>query len=59
MRLGFVLRLRMKNANFAPKGLMEILKVPRTSRDPREFTRTLKNPNLALLAQGRQGRRKG
>ena len=49
----------MKNDNFTPKELTEILKVPRTSRDPREFTSTLKNPNLALLAQGRQGRLEG
>ena len=46
----------MKNANFAPKGPTEILKVPKTSRAPREFTQTLKHPNLALFAQGRQGR---
>ena len=43
----------MKNANFAPKGPTEILKVPKTSRAPREFTQTLKHPNLALFAQGR------
>ena len=46
----------MKNANFAPKGLTEILKVPRTSRATREFTHTFKHPILALFAQGRQGR---
>ena len=49
----------MKNDNFTHKELTEILKVPRTSRDPREFTRTLKHPNLALKAQGRQGRQEG
>ena len=47
MRLGSQ-RVEDENANFAPKGLMEILKVPRTTMAPREFTRTLKNPNLAL-----------
>ena len=31
----------------------------RTSRDPWEFTGTLNHPNLALLAQGRQGRLEG
>ena len=49
----------MKNDNFAPKGLMENPKVPRTSRDPKEFTRTLKHPNLVALVKGRQGRREG
>ena len=49
----------MKNDNFAPKVLMENLKVPRTSRDSKEFTHTLKHPNLAPLAKGRQGRREG
>ena len=46
----------MKNTKFAPKGLTEILKVPRATRDSREFIHTLKHPNLVLFAQGRQGR---
>ena len=45
----------MKNANFASKGLTEILKVLITSRALREFTHTLKLPNLDLFAQGRLG----
>ena len=49
----------MKNANFAPEGLTQILKDPRTYRDPRECTSTLKHPNFAFLAQGRQGRQEG
>ena len=46
----------MKNANFAPKGLLEIMKVPRNSWAPREFNHTIKHPILALFVQGRQGR---
>ena len=58
MRLGSQ-RVEDEKCQLCSKGLMEILKVPRTSRAPREFTHTLKHPNLAPLAKGRQGRREG